>query len=333
MNMQNRQRVCIVGAGAIGCTLAVRLALSGQHVSVLARGETLAAIRERGLTLTDLDGTHIVQVQADNDPAAFGIQDAVFVCTKADALADVLPTLACLIGPETVVVPAVNGVPWWYFNHHQGRFANQRIVAVDPQGALCSALDVQHVIGCVVYITAQVEAPGIVRAGNPHLMVFGEPKDEITARLRVLCSMMGKAGIEARATDRIRDTVWAKIIANLTSNPLSVVTGATLQQIYACEELTPSVLNVLHEALLVAASYGARVAFDPTTFMKMGASMGNVRTSMLQDFDAGRPLELAAIGDAVVELGELQGLAMPHTRSILNLARFRSLSHRSSTRM
>jgi 2-dehydropantoate 2-reductase len=332
MNTQIRQRVCVVGAGAIGCTLAVRLAMSGQHVSVLARGATLTAIQEQGLVLSDLEGTHRVQVQVSDDPAAFGIQDVVFVCTKADALAAVLPTLGCLIGPETLVVPAVNGVPWWYFSHHPGRFADQRIQAVDPQGTLASAVDVQHVIGCVVYITAQVEAPGVVRASNPHLMVFGEPKDEITARLRVLCSMMGKAGIEARATDRIRDTLWTKVIANLTSNPLSVVTGATLAQIYGSEALTPSVLNVLHEALLVAAAYGARVAFDPTTFLKMGASMGDVRTSMLQDFDAGRPLELAAIGDAVIELGELQGLAMPHTRSILNLARFRSLSHLSSVR-
>jgi 2-dehydropantoate 2-reductase len=324
MNMQTRQRVCVVGAGAIGCTLAVRLAMAGQHVSVLARGPTLAAMRQQGLTLTDLEGTHTAQVNASDDPAVFGIQDVVFVCTKADALADVLPAMAPLIGPDTLVIPAVNGVPWWYFKQFPGRFADQRIAAVDPEGTLERALDIRHVIGCVVYITAQVEAPGVVRANNPHLMVFGELKDEMTARLRVLCSLMGKAGIEARATDRIRDTVWTKIIANLTSNPLSVVTGATLRQIYASEELTPSVLSVLHEALLVAASYGARVAFDPTTFLKMGASMGDVRTSMLQDFDAGRPLELAAIGDAVIELGELQGVAMPNTRTILNLARFRS---------
>jgi 2-dehydropantoate 2-reductase len=332
MNMQNRQRVCIVGAGAIGCTLAVRLAMAGQHVSVLARGATLAAIRQQGLVLTDLEGTHTVQVQAGDDPAAFGVQDVIFVCTKADALAGVLPTLASLIGPDTIIVPAVNGVPWWYFNRHQGRFADQRINAVDPDGVLGRAVDVQHVIGCVVYITAQVEAPGVVRASNPHLMVLGEPSDEITARVRVLCSMLGKAGIEARATDRIRDTLWTKIIANLTSNPLSVITGATLQQIYACAELTPSVLGVMHEALLVAASYGARVALDPATFLKMGASMGDVRTSMLQDFDAGRPLELAAIGDAVIELGEMQGLAMPYTRGILNLARFRSACNLSTVR-
>jgi 2-dehydropantoate 2-reductase len=330
MNTQRKQRVCIVGAGAIGCTLAARFALAEVSVSVVARGATLSAIRQHGVVLTDLEGTHKVQVHATDDPAALGIQDVVFVCTKADALTNVLPSLVGLIGPETIVVPAVNGVPWWYFSSQAGRFQDHRIRAVDPQGTLSAALNLRHVIGCVVYITAQVEAPGIVRASNPHLMVFGELNDEISARLRGLCSLVGQAGIEARATDRIRDTIWTKVIANLTSNPLSVVTGATLQQIYGCDALKPSVLNVLHEALLVAASYGARVAFDPTTFLKMGESMGAVRTSMLQDFDAGRPLELAAIGDAVLELGELQGLAMPHTRSILNLARFRSAKTVSS---
>jgi 2-dehydropantoate 2-reductase len=328
MNAENKRRVCIVGAGAIGCTLAVRLSLAGQHVSVLARGETLSAIRQQGITLHDLEGTHCVQVNASNKPAELGIQDVVFICTKADALRQVLPTLAPLLGPDTIVIPAVNGVPWWYFSYQSGRFAGQHIEAVDPDGELSAALDAQRLIGAVVFITAHVEGPAVVRSTNPHLMIVGEPKDEITDRLQALCSMLSDAGIEARATDRIRDTLWTKIIANLTSNPLSVVTGATLQQIYGGDELVPGVLNVLHEALLVAAAYGARVSLDPQTFLRMGEGMGAVRTSMLQDFDAGKPLELAAIGDAVVELAELQGLSMPHTRNILSLARFCAAAHR-----
>lgn len=324
MNKSNARRVCIVGAGAIGCTLAARLASSGQQVSMLARGETLSVIRSQGVVLHDLQGTHRVTVAANDDPGRLGVQDVVFICTKANALGQLLPSLGPLVGPETVVIPAVNGVPWWYFNRLPGRFTDRRIDALDPDGSLGQALAVERLLGTVVFITAQTESPGVARAGNPHLMIFGELVDGVTDRLRALCSMMQSAGIEARASDRIRDVLWTKIIANLTSNPLSVVTGATLQQIYGSEELAPGVLAVLHEALLVAAAYGARIAHDPASFMRLGEGMGAVRTSMLQDFDAGRPLELAAIGDAVVELAHLQGIAMPHTRHILDLARFRA---------
>lgn len=329
MNVENK-RVCIVGAGAIGCTLAARLSLGGQQVSVLARGQTLSAIRQHGIELHDLEGTHRVRVDASDKPADLGPQDVVFLCTKADALGHLLPTLAPLIGPDTVVIPAVNGVPWWYFSHQTGRFAGRQIQAVDPQGALSAAIDPQHLIGAVVFITAQVERPGVVRSTNPHLMILGEPRDELTERLHDVCAMLKSAGVEARATDRIRDTLWTKIIANLTSNPLSVVSGATLEQVYGHDDLVPGVLNVLHEALLVAAAYGARIPLDPQTFLRMGEGMGPVRTSMLQDFTAGKPLELAAIGDAVIELAELQGLSMPHTRNILSLARFRAAALRDS---
>ncbi|KQQ56163.1 2-dehydropantoate 2-reductase [Pseudomonas sp. Leaf127] len=318
------RRVCIVGAGAIGCTLAARLANSGQPVSVLARGATLAAIASHGVTLTDLDGEHHAHVKVAADPAQLGEQDLVFICIKAPGLASLLPTLAPLIGPHTVVVPVVNGVPWWYFHGDTGRFANSHIEAVDPGGVISQALDVKHVLGCVVFITAEVLAPGVVRASNPHLMILGEPDNSQSPRLAQVCALIKGAGIEARASERIRDSLWTKIIANLTSNPLSVLTGATLAQLYGQPGLNAVVAKILNETLLTAAAYGARVGFDPQTFMQMGADMGEVRTSMLQDYEHGRPLELQAIGDAVIELAERQGLNMPVTRDILNLARFRS---------
>lgn len=316
-------RVCIVGAGAIGCTLAARLAGSGQPVSLLARGATLAAIRANGVRLHDLDGEHAASVEASDSCAELGEQDLVFLCTKAPALAGLLPTLAPLIGAQTAVVPVVNGVPWWYFHGEAGRFAGHRVNSVDPDGRLAGALDMEHLLGCVVFITAQVEAPGVVRSNNPHLMILGEPTNRLSERLERVRALIEGAGIEARATDRIRDQLWTKIIANLTSNPLSVVTGATLEQLYGLPELRAVVAKILNEALLVAAAYGARVSIDPQTFMELGAGMGPVRTSMLQDYEQGRPLELAAIGDAVVELAGYQGLSMPTTQDILTLARFR----------
>ncbi|MBA1274531.1 ketopantoate reductase family protein [Stutzerimonas azotifigens] len=316
------QRVCIVGAGAIGCTLAARLVRGGQPVSVLARGETLTALSSDGIHLTDLEGEHHARVTASDRCDVFGEQDLVFICTKAPALAGLLPTLAPLISERTVVVPVVNGVPWWYFHGVQGRFAGRRVEAVDPDGALSRALDLERVLGCVVFITAETVSPGVVTSRNPHLMILGEPSDRMTERLEQVRALIERAGIEARATDRIRDQLWTKIIANLTSNPLSVLTGATLEELYGKTELKTVVAKILQETLLTAAAYGARINFDPLTFMELGAGMGAVRTSMLQDYQSGRPLELAAIGDAVIELAGHQGLAMPITRDILALARF-----------
>lgn len=324
MSHPTPMRVCIAGAGAIGCTLTARLVESGQPVSLLARGRTLAALRENGIRLTDLDGEHRVAVSASDDCRALGEQDLLFICTKAPALAGLLPELAPLIGPDTVVVPVVNGVPWWYFHGLEGRFARHRVEAVDPGGRLSASLDLRHVLGCVVFITAESCAPGVVRSNNPHLMIFGEPDGQLSERLERVRALIAAAGIEARATERIRDQLCTKIIANLTSNPLSVVTGATLEQLYGQAELKTVVGKILQETLLTAAAYGARIAFDPQTFLELGAGMGAVRTSMLQDYEHGRPLELAAIGDAVVELAGYQGLAMPTTRDILALARFRS---------
>lgn len=315
-----------MGAGAIGCTIAARLALANQDTSLVARGEALTSIQRQGICLTDLEGEHQVAVKATADIAALGVQDVVFLCTKAPALQGLLPSLTPLLANDTVVVPLVNGVPWWYFHGESGRFAGDWIEAVDPGGALSRALDPQHILGCVVYITAEVQAPGLVVATNPHMLILGEPDNSQSERLARVCTLLTNAGIRTQASERIRDPLWTKIIANLTSNPLSVVTGATLGQVYSEPSLAPIVNKMLNETLLIAASYGARINLDPKSLMAMGAGMGAVRSSMLQDYCQGRPLELAAIGEAVLELAERQGLNMPVTRDILNLARFRSES-------
>lgn len=316
-------RIAVVGAGAIGCTLVARLVGAGHNVKLLARGETLACVRREGISLTDLEGEHRVLVEASDDAAVLGEQDLIFLCTKAPALAGVLAQIQPMVGASTMVVPVVNGVPWWYFHGEGGRFSGQPVKAVDPDGAMGRALDLAHVIGCVVFITANSPRPGVVESNNPHLMIVGEPDNSLSPRLEQLRQVIESAGIEARSTDRIRDNLWTKIIANLTSNPLSVVTGATLEQLYGQPELRDVVSSTLHEALLTAAAHGARVSIDPHTFMELGAGMGAVRTSMLQDYEKGRPLELAAIGDAVLELAEHMAVPMPITRNIIALARFR----------
>ena len=172
-------RIGIAGAGAIGCTLAARLAGNGHTVNVLARGETLTAIRRDGIHLSDLDGHHHVQVEASDDAASLGEQDLIFLCTKAQALASLLPQLQPMIGAETVVIPVINGVPWWYFHGEGGRYDGQRVNAVDPQSTLNQALDLRHVIGCVVFITAHCPANAVAESNTPHLMIFGEPDNRL----------------------------------------------------------------------------------------------------------------------------------------------------------
>jgi 2-dehydropantoate 2-reductase len=222
-----------------------------------------------------------------------------------------------------VVVPTNNGVPWWYFYREGGRFDGAQVQAVDPDNRMAQAVPLAQLIGSVLFITSEVTAPGVIKSSNPHLIVLGEPSGEMSERLLRVRAAIEAAGIEARATDRIRDKLWTKIIANISSNPLSVITQATLEQLYGQSELREVVMQIMREVLLVASSYGARVDIDPLTFVQLGEAMGPFRTSMLQDLDRGRPLELAAIGDAVLELAQRFEVPMPITRAVISLARFR----------
>ncbi|GAA5233710.1 2-dehydropantoate 2-reductase [Verticiella sediminum] len=323
-------RIGVAGAGAIGCTLAAVLARGGQQVSLLARGATLRAIAAGGVRLTDAAGTAEVPVRASDSAAALGVQDVVFVCTKAQDVAGILPALAPMIGPDTTIVPLINGVPWWYFQGLPGRLEGRAVAAVDPQGVLAGSVRREQLVGAVVFITAERVQPAEVVSPNPMLIILGELAHMETPRVRRIAAALDAAGIEARVSPAIRDALWTKVLANLTSNPLSVVSGGTLQQIYSDPRLLPIARKMLDEGLALAAAYGARIVFDPPTFIAQGAAMGPIRTSMLQDALHGRPLELAAIGDAVLELAELQGIPMPVTRDVIGLARFREDAMRAS---
>lgn len=315
-------QVCIAGAGAIGCTLAARLAKTGLTPNILARGETLANLNAHGVMLEDLEGQHQVNVNASDDPNQLGVQQLIFICTKAHAIAGILATMQPMIDENTIVIPLVNGVPWWYFHGINDGCEHPPLNCVDPNAEIDSYIQPSQVIGAVTFMTAHVVAPGQVKSTNPHLLTFGELDNRMSERLEKVRQLVADAGIEARASDSIRDPLWTKIIANITSNPLSIVTQATLKQIYSSPELAPLTRKVLDEALLVAAAYGARVPFNPPLFMQMGAEMGDFKTSMLQDYEAGRPPELATIVDAVIELAERVGIDMPNTQHVAALAHF-----------
>jgi 2-dehydropantoate 2-reductase len=324
-------RICVAGSGAIGGTLAARLALAGHDVGVIARGAQLDAIRRSGLRLIDSGGSvrseRIADVKAAAQPD-FGVQDIVFVAVKAHGLKDMLPLLAPMIGADTMVIPTINGVPWWYFQGEAGRFDGEAVQAVDPGGALLRMLPWQHVIGCAVYIAAHVVEPGVIVTTNANRLILGEPTHRHSPRLAALCRRLEQAGVRAEATDRIRDAIWVKLMANLATNPLSVVTEASLGQIHDDDGLRAIVRTIMQEALLVGRSYGAQPDVDIDQLLAQGRKLGAFKTSMLQDFEKGQPLELAAIGDAVVELAARSNIAIPATQQMLALARYRSLHTR-----
>lgn len=326
-------RVLVAGAGAIGCTLAARLSAAGHDVELLARGQTLQSLRQQGVRLDDLDGQWQAPVRAVAAGEASPAPDLVLLCSKSQDLPALAAQVQPLIGPRTLLLPLVNGVPFWYFQGHGGRFDGRAVHSVDPQGLLAALLPPAQVLGAVVFVTAELEGPGHARSRTPHLLMLGEPTGGLSPRLQVLCEGLARAGIEARPQERLRDKLWTKLIANLTSNPLSVVTGATLQTIYSDPVLLETVRAVMFEAMLVAAAHGARLEIDPTEFLALGAGMGEVRTSMLQDFERGRPLELAAIGDAVLELAALYELPTPATRTLLEQTRWHAQRRHSPPRL
>jgi 2-dehydropantoate 2-reductase len=313
-------RICIAGAGAIGGVLAYRLAAFGHDVHVLARGETLAAIRRTGLQLNSDAAIHVpASEQADGGPA-----DVVFIAVKAHSVASILAAITPIIGPRTLVVPMLNGIPWWYFAGLPAPTGGRIVQAVDPDGHINAALDWKTIIGAVIYITAEAAAPGRVVADPPYRLILGEPQGGMTDRLAHLCAALTSAGFAATPSASIRDDMWTKLVANLASNPLSVVAGATLGEIFGNPDLRGCVMAVMREAMTVGACYGARFTIDPLRLMEVGRQKGAFKTSMLQDFERGRVLELAAIGDAVLELATPFGIAMPTTDMLLSLARFRS---------
>lgn len=326
-------KIGIAGAGAVGCTLAALLAGCGDTpgdsgvnaVSMLARGETLRVLQAEGVILHRREQRLQARVIASGNAAQLGVQDVLFVCAKSQDLANVFAAARPMIDEKTVVIPLVNGVPFWFFQGREGALQGQAVQAVDKDGAVLRSVPAGQVVGAVTFITAERTAPAVVVSNNPMLIVLGEiDQSPVSKRTRGIAAVLSQVGIEARCVATLRDTLWTKILANLTSNPLSVVSGATLQAIYSDSHLLPIVREMLREGLALAAACGARVPYGPARFISEGAAMGAVRTSMLQDHLAGRPLELAAIGDAVLELARMHGMDMPVSARVIGLAHFRA---------
>jgi 2-dehydropantoate 2-reductase len=323
MNM----KVCIYGAGAIGGWLGVKLAQAGCDLSVVARGETLAALRSHGLRLLEDGQTRLAAVRASGKPADLGVQDLVVVAVKATAMSQVAQAIAPLLGPRTMVLTAMNGVPWWFFEGFGGEHAGHRLQAVDPDGGIARAIPARHIIGCVVHASCAVSAPGVASHHFGNKLIIGEPSGEKTARVRELAALLERAGFETVLSEQIQKDIWYKLWGNMTVNPISAFTGATTDRILDDELVRGFVSSVMLEAREIGARIGIPIAQQPGDRHQVTRKLGAFKTSMLQDVEAGKPVEIDALVTVVKELGALTGVATPFTDALLGLARLHARVH------
>jgi 2-dehydropantoate 2-reductase len=320
-------KICVFGAGAIGGLIAARLALNGTPVSIVARGAHLAAIEQRGLTLRVDGNEQRVRVAAAGDASVFGPQDYVIVAVKAHALPAALPALASLLGSRTVVVPAMNGVPWWFFDGFGGALENMRLDGVDPGGKIGAAIDVEHVLGCVVYLTACLPEPGVVEHTGRWDLYLGEPDGTRSPRAEWLNARLVDAGFASRVTPAIRSEIWNKLIGNTGLNPVSALSCAPLDQILDDTDVYQLLIAVMNEVIAVGAALGLNATRTAVERLEMGRALGAVKVSMLQDIEAGRPLEYEALCGTVAAIGARLGVPTPMLRAVLGLIRLRARQH------
>src|SRR5882672_1052949 len=308
---QNVVRICVVGAGAIGGLVASGFARAGNEVSLIARGAHLEALRANGLTVLSGDKREVFRLRASDDPSELGAQDAVFICLKTHSIAAMLPRTKPLLGRDTTVVPAINGLPWWYFYKEGGRFDGQTVACLDPEGTLFQALAPRHILGCVVHAAAEVAEPGVVRHTAGRVFLIGEPDRTRSARAERLVAAMNAAGFEARQAEDIRGEIWVKLIGNLSYNPVAALALAHMNDIHGSEGLLALIRKMMEEAMRVAEGYGVRIPMTIDQRIDIARQLAGAKISMHQDIEKRRPLETDAIIGAVVELARKAGIATP----------------------
>lgn len=318
------QKICIVGAGAIGGLIGARLAhYGGHHVSALARGETLRALREHGWQLREPGGSLMqAPVTAADDASALGgPQDVIVIAVKATALAEVARKLAPLMGPDTLILPAMNGVPWWFCTQVPGWDLAAPLRSVDPDGSIGHAMPTAQVLGCVVHASAAQASPGLVQHVMGQGLIIGEPRGGLSDRAERMALMLREARFEVSVSPNIRKDIWYKLWGNLTMNPLSAVTGATVDRLLDDPLLRRFCAEAMRETAEVGRAIGCDIDQTAEDRFAITRKLGAFKTSMLQDAEAGRPLELDAIVTAVAEIGARLGIATPSIDTLLGITR------------
>ena len=317
-------KICIYGAGAIGGFLGAELALAGEDVTLIARGPHLAAMRDKGLTLIRDGQTRVAKVRCFENPAEAGVQDYVVITLKAHSVPGIVTHLQPLLGPRTAVVWGVNGLPWWYFYGLEGEWSDCHLASVDPGDVQWFGIGPARMIGCVVYPACEVIEPGVVRHVEGDRFTLGEPTSEKTARVTKFSEALIRAGLKAPVRPRIRDEIWIKLWGNLCFNPISALTHATLDVI-ATDPGTRAVARAMMlEAQAIGENLGVKFPIDVDKRIAGAAAVGAHKTSMLQDLERGRPMEIDALVAAVAEMGVMLGLPTPTIDTVLALIRQRA---------
>ena len=306
-------KIAVVGAGAIGGFLGAKLSIAGEDVTFIARNQNLATIQANGFRLVLEDGTeqHAPQARAVQNMADAGPEDVVLITVKAHQVADLLPGLSALIGPDTMVVSMINGIPWWYFHRLPGTWQGRGLSSVDPGGRLTTGIDSRHLIGSVVYTAAELVAPGVVRVIEGNRFTLGELDGSRSERIERLSQAMMRAGFKAPVSKDIRGEIWLKLWGNLSFNPISALTHATLEDICTFEPSRELAATMMREAQAVAEKLGIVFKVSLDKRIAGAQAVGAHKTSMLQDVEHGRALELDALVGSVVELGRLTGTPTP----------------------
>ena len=314
-------RIVVAGAGAIGGYIGARLAKVGADVVLFARGSHLQAMQAHGLRVVSPDGDFEVTPEVTGDLNAIGSADVIFLGVKAHGLTTLAPQLRPLFGRDTVVVSTQNGIPWWYFQRHGGELEGLRLERVDPGGVIAAAIETSRVVGSLAYFSTEIAEPGVIHHIEGNRISFGEPDGTRTERTKRIAEALIAAGFRCPVTTRFRHEIWVKLLGNLAFNPISALTGGTLEELARHPDVSKVVRELMAETEAVAGRLGIELPISIDQRMAGAEKVGAHKTSMLQDFEAGRPMELEAIVGAVVELGERLGVAMPATRTVYACAK------------
>jgi len=319
-------KLCIYGAGAVGGLMAAWLARSGHEVSVVARGAQLDAIRRSGLRVRSNGAVESFSVRADSEPAKLGPQDYVLVTVKAQSLTDVAQTMTPLLGRDTSIVTAMNGVPWWFFDRLPFGGGRERLESLDPGGKLARAMPTERIVGCVIHLAASTPEPGLVSHNMGRRLIVGQPGGRNTERTTRLADALKRAGFEVHASEKIEKEFWVKLLGNVSFNPVSALTLSTADRLIESAPVKDYMVKIMREVLAIGRAVGVDADIDPDARIDMARALGKFKTSMLQDLESGKPLEIDGLLAGTLEIARKAGVSAPYTESLFGLVRARAQS-------
>jgi 2-dehydropantoate 2-reductase len=321
-------KICVYGAGAVGGLIAGWLARSGHDVSVVARGKHLEAIQQDGLRIRDRASAkeEVHRIKAESDPARLGAQDYVIVAVKAQSLPEVADSIAPLVGPDSSIITAMNGVPWWFFDRLPFGNGKQRLETLDPGGRLARAMPTERLVGCVIHFAASTPEPGVIRHNMGTKLILGEPGGKNSLRTKRIAEALSEAGFEIVVTDFIEKEFWVKLLGNVSFNPVSALTVSTADRLIENREVKAYMVQIMREVLAIGRAVGVDADIDPEARIDMARALGKFKTSMLQDLEAGKPLEIDGLLAGTLEIAAKAGVQAPYTQSLFGLIRARAIS-------